>query len=141
MEIDLDKVDSSALTLWQKFEATNIFILSRLSYLLKSGYVLKGDLNDIDDKMTRLAKKWVSFPSKGASTEPLYIASKEGGLGLFPIRILADTDIQAHKFLSSPDPVHQRSSSSQQSPKTSQPRRASLIPRGSIISFSFQKYY
>ena len=106
MELDLDKVDASALAPWQKFVATNTFILSRLSYLLKSGYVLKGDLKDFDDKVTRTAKKWISLPSKGSSTEPLYIGNKEGGLGLFPLRTLADvvTDIQAHKYLSSPDP-------------------------------------
>ena len=52
MEMDLEKVDSSDLAPWQKFEATNIFILSRLSFLLKSGYVLKGDLKDFDDKVT-----------------------------------------------------------------------------------------
>ena len=41
MELDLEKVDASVLAPWQKFEATNTFILSHLSYLLKSGYVLK----------------------------------------------------------------------------------------------------
>lgn len=53
---ELTKLDGSDLAPWQKLEATNVFILTRVGYLLKSGFVLRKDIEKLDDTICSLAK-------------------------------------------------------------------------------------
>ena len=109
MEEDLNNIENSPLAPWQKVEAVNVFLLSRLNYLLRSGYIQKGQLKEMDIKIRNFAKRCTSLPPTKASPEPLYISYKEGGLNLLPLRSLADisTIVQTHQFLSSRDPFIQ----------------------------------
>ena len=109
MEEDLNNIENSPLAPWQKVEAVNVFLLSRLNYLLRSGYIQKGQLKEIYIKIRNFAKRCTSMPLTKASPEPLYISYEEGGLNLLPLRSLADisTIVQTHQFLSSRDPFIQ----------------------------------
>lgn len=68
----ISKFSASLLTPWQKFEAPRTFILPKLSFILKSGYVTKKVLKVLDQKITEVAKDWTAFPRQ-ASTELFYL--------------------------------------------------------------------
>lgn len=48
------KLSASLLMPWQKFEVLNVFIVTKPSFIMKSGYVTKKLLNVIDPKITIL---------------------------------------------------------------------------------------
>ena len=86
---DLKKIDESLLCPWQKAEALNIFVLSRLPFHLTHGIVKKEPLVELDLEIRRVAKRWLNLPQQ-ASAELVYIHPTTGGLGILPLQDLAD---------------------------------------------------
>ena len=105
MKRTLDNIDNSLLAPWQKLESVVVFLIPKLSFLIKSGFVEKGPLDELDNKIMDLAKKWTANRPNASTEDYYYFPYRQGGLSLFPIKILADiaTVAQADKFLSSTD--------------------------------------
>uniref|UniRef100_A0A7E4VHG4 HEAT repeat domain-containing protein n=1 Tax=Panagrellus redivivus TaxID=6233 RepID=A0A7E4VHG4_PANRE len=63
-------------------------------------------LREFDTLVKKCAKKWLNLPQR-ASAEPLYLANKEGGLNIIPVKILADISdvVQAIHLFGSKDPT------------------------------------
>uniref|UniRef100_A0A914VYJ5 Reverse transcriptase domain-containing protein n=1 Tax=Plectus sambesii TaxID=2011161 RepID=A0A914VYJ5_9BILA len=103
---DVHKLDESLLAPWQKFDATNVFVLSRLSFHLKAGVVPKGPLIALDKQIKAVGKRWLHLPQR-ASVEPLYLSYKAGGVNLLPLGVLADVAQVTHalRLLTSIDPA------------------------------------
>uniref|UniRef100_A0A914WV51 Reverse transcriptase domain-containing protein n=1 Tax=Plectus sambesii TaxID=2011161 RepID=A0A914WV51_9BILA len=106
MTADVNKIDASLLAPWQKFDAVNTFVLSRLSYHLKAGSVPKKSLDVLDKTIKAVGKKWLNLPQR-AGAEPLYLSYKQGGVNLLPTNMLADVAQLAHalRLLTSNDPA------------------------------------
>lgn len=101
---DLDKIDKSLLAPWQKLDAVNTYVLSRLAFHLKAGAVPKKPLTQLDNKLKQLGKKWLHLPQR-ASAEVLYLRHQWGGMNLLPTNVIADVSQAVHglRLLTSPD--------------------------------------
>lgn len=44
---------------WQKLEATRVFVLCRLDFILRGARLAKGPLTRLDHVINRLAKEWM----------------------------------------------------------------------------------
>ncbi|KAJ4449031.1 hypothetical protein ANN_00425 [Periplaneta americana] len=101
---DLDKIDRSLLAPWQKLDAVNTYVLSRLAFHLKAGAVPKKRLTQLDTKLKQLGKKWLHLPQR-ASAEVLYLRHQWGGMNLLPTNVIADVSQAVHglRLLTSPD--------------------------------------
>ena len=89
MRQELLALDASLLAPWQKANASSTFLLSKISFFLKSGFVKKEQLGSFDGLLKSLAKGWLNLENN-TSPELLYISNKMGGLGLIPLTVLAD---------------------------------------------------
>ncbi|XP_011883906.1 PREDICTED: uncharacterized protein LOC105571048, partial [Vollenhovia emeryi] len=94
---DLQKVNRSLLTPWQRLEVVSTFLLPRLDFLLRGAAVGKRPLKEADLQIRRLAKSWLNLPQR-ASAEVVYLPPKWGGGGLLPLCDLADSLTVAHAF-------------------------------------------
>uniref|UniRef100_A0A914Q7V0 Reverse transcriptase domain-containing protein n=1 Tax=Panagrolaimus davidi TaxID=227884 RepID=A0A914Q7V0_9BILA len=90
-------IDQSLLFPWQKFDAINTFITTKLSFHLKCGHVPKKPLKELDDLIKKVGKKWLNLPTC-ASTELLYLPYSAGGMNIIPTSILADISTVSHAF-------------------------------------------
>ena len=104
MRQELLALDASLLAPWQKANASSTFLLSKISFFLKSGFVKKEQLGGFNGLLKSLAKGWLNLENN-ASPEILYISNKMGGLGLIPLTILDDIVVvsQELKLLHSRD--------------------------------------
>uniref|UniRef100_A0A914XTH4 Reverse transcriptase domain-containing protein n=1 Tax=Plectus sambesii TaxID=2011161 RepID=A0A914XTH4_9BILA len=105
MAADIQKIDKSLLAPWQKFDAVNTFVLSRIAFSLKAGSVPKRPLTALDKQLKAAGKRWLSLPQR-ASAEPLYLPYRHGGMNLLPLSHLADIAQMVHalRLLTSNDP-------------------------------------
>lgn len=89
---------------WQKIDALNTFVLTKLGFALRTTAVSKSSLNDLDRSVVAAVKKWTNLP-KNASNEVLYIPYQKGGVSCFPLGHLHDICVitQAAKMLNSKD--------------------------------------
>jgi len=106
MTAQLKQVDQSGLAEWQKADAVRTFLIPQLVFHLTNATVPKKPLVAFDKELCRCAKRWLHLPQR-ASTEPLYIPTSHGGLGLVKLQHLADACEVAHvnTLLASQDPV------------------------------------
>lgn len=104
IELNMSDIDSSLLAPWQKIDAFNTFVLSKLGFALRTTAISKTAMNNLDKSIVKYLKKWSNLP-KQASTEVLYIGNHQGGLNSFPLAHLYNicTVVQAAKMLSCED--------------------------------------
>ena len=81
---DLDSIDTSPLAMWQKIDAVSTFIMPRLDFIARGGFVFKTLLYPVDKSIKRLAKKWLHLPQR-ASPEVVFLNPSQGGAGLLPL--------------------------------------------------------
>ena len=94
---DISKVNNSLLAPWQKLDATAVFILPRLDFLLRGAEVEKRPLSDADKALRRMAKSWMGLTQR-ASAEMVYLPPYMGGGGLTPLADMVDLLTIAHAF-------------------------------------------
>uniref|UniRef100_A0A914YZT9 Reverse transcriptase n=1 Tax=Panagrolaimus superbus TaxID=310955 RepID=A0A914YZT9_9BILA len=94
---EVKAIDQSLLLPWQKSDAINTFITTKLSFHLKCGTVPKKPLNELDALIKKVGKKWLNLPIT-ASCEPLYLPYAAGGMNIIPTSILADISTVSHAF-------------------------------------------
>uniref|UniRef100_A0A183CIN3 Reverse transcriptase domain-containing protein n=1 Tax=Globodera pallida TaxID=36090 RepID=A0A183CIN3_GLOPA len=104
MNNHVQKINTSLLAPWQKFDAVNTFVLPCIGFHLKNGVVQKTPLNALDKKIRDFGKKWLNLPQR-ASVEPLYTSHAMGGMGLTPLNLLADISqlVHAYRLITSRD--------------------------------------
>lgn len=78
MTTNVKKIDVSLLAPWQKFDAINTFVLSRLPFHLRAGVVPKRPLSELDKQIKRVKKKWLNLLQQ-VSAESLYLLYRSEG--------------------------------------------------------------
>ncbi|XP_067124880.1 uncharacterized protein T26G10.4-like [Centruroides vittatus] len=86
---DAEKLDTSRLAPWQKIDALNTFVLSRLPFHLTLGSTLKRTLDRVDKTTKKLVKKWMGHPQR-ASPEVAFLPYAQGGAGVMPTSAVSD---------------------------------------------------
>ena len=81
---DVKKLHESLLTPWQKIEALNMFVLSKLDFILRGAKVAMKPLHKADNKIKSYVKKWLNLPQR-ASPELIYMPAYQGGANLTPL--------------------------------------------------------
>uniref|UniRef100_A0A914YFC8 Uncharacterized protein n=1 Tax=Panagrolaimus superbus TaxID=310955 RepID=A0A914YFC8_9BILA len=106
---EVKSIDDSLLYPWQKFDAINTFITTKLSFHLKCGTVPKKSLNELDALIKKVGKKWMNLPVT-ASCELLYLPYTAGGMNIIPTSVLCDISTVSHAFrlLTSNDRITQK---------------------------------
>lgn len=101
---NINDIDKSLLAPWQKIDALNTFVISKLGFAMRTTSISKTAINELEKETTRNLKKWGNLP-KQASTEVLYIGNRFGGFNSFPMTHLYNicSVIQAAKMLQSTD--------------------------------------
>uniref|UniRef100_A0A914Z1M2 Reverse transcriptase domain-containing protein n=1 Tax=Panagrolaimus superbus TaxID=310955 RepID=A0A914Z1M2_9BILA len=94
---EVKAIDKSLLAPWQKFDAINTFITTKLSFHLKCGTVPKKPLNELDALIKKVSKKWLNLPVS-ATCDLLYLPYNAGGMNIIPTSILADISTVSHAF-------------------------------------------
>lgn len=79
---DATAICSSVLTDWQKIDAINTFVISKLQYYLRAALPSRSWVQTIDDSIRALLKKGLSLPRR-TITGLFYTHKTQGGLGLF----------------------------------------------------------
>lgn len=97
MIVDVKKLHESLLTPWQKIEALNMFVLSKLDFILRGAKVAMKPLHKADNKIKAYVKKWLNLPQR-ASPELLYMPAYQGGANLTPLADNAKILKIAHAF-------------------------------------------
>ncbi|UYV62240.1 hypothetical protein LAZ67_1008337 [Cordylochernes scorpioides] len=78
---DVEKINNSLLTTWQKIDATKTFVYTRLDFILRGSLIHKTSFREVDLLIKRLGKKWPGLPLQ-ASNEVLFIPPSKGGAGI-----------------------------------------------------------
>ncbi|UYV84651.1 hypothetical protein LAZ67_X002952 [Cordylochernes scorpioides] len=104
LETEVEKIDESLLTPWQKIDVIKTFVYPKLDFILRGAPIHKTNFGKIDRLITFLANKWLNLP-KRASNEVLFIPPSQGGAGLLPFCDRAELSkiTQAFKILMSKD--------------------------------------
>ncbi|XP_046404452.1 uncharacterized protein T26G10.4-like [Ischnura elegans] len=102
---NIDALDASLLAPWQKIEALNMFLLTKLDFILRGDRVRKGPLKIMDKRVKRALKDWIYLPVR-ASWEICHLDPRKGGAGVFPTADQVDILTVSHAFrlLSSREP-------------------------------------
>ncbi|KAK3916006.1 hypothetical protein KUF71_025264, partial [Frankliniella fusca] len=105
---DLQAVEASLLTPWQKLDAIRTFIIPQAQFTLLTANIKKSALDVLDKKVKLVAKSIFNLPRR-ASPEIVFIPTQQGGANLPPLSELADVGslVRAFKMLSCPDPAVQ----------------------------------
>ncbi|KAJ8865481.1 hypothetical protein PR048_033774 [Dryococelus australis] len=105
LRADIARIDQSLLAPWQKIDATRVFLLSRMQFILRGGRVRKTALAAFDRDVWALVKRWLNLPHR-ATPLMAHVARTDGGAGILPLGDLCDTHSIAHAFriLSYKDP-------------------------------------
>ena len=109
MIADLQAVEASLLTDWQKLDAIRTFILPQAQFVLLTARVAKKSFELLDKAVKRVAKAALHLPRR-ASPELVYIPTRQGGANIVPLSELADVGAvtRAYKMLTCPDPLVQQ---------------------------------
>lgn len=101
---DVNAIDRSDLTPWQKIDACNVFALSKVPFFLQTAAHTKGELDKVDRAIRVKMKKWMGMNAT-ANNNLCYVRRKEGGGGIMPLVILdaASKIATALKVLNSAD--------------------------------------
>lgn len=91
--------DNSPLARWQKIDATNIFILPQLSFILRGTHVQKKCINQLVKLIRKKIKKWLNQSQR--------VTNPKGGTGILPIHQIIDlaTITQGWKMLHCEGPL------------------------------------
>ena len=106
---DLQCVEMSLLSEWQKLDAIRTFILPQAQFVLLTARIAKKHFELLDRAIKRVAKAALHLPRR-ASPELVFIPSQQGGANIMPLSELADVGAvtRAFKMLTCPDPLVQQ---------------------------------
>ncbi|KAG8235787.1 hypothetical protein J437_LFUL016119 [Ladona fulva] len=107
---DLDSVDASNLTPWQKLNALRDSLIPRFESYIKAHKVMKKYIIKVDKRICKIIRSWMSLPQR-SSKEVIYLPPSLGGAGCLPFRFSSDLlsiELGFH-LLTSDDPMLQRS--------------------------------
>ncbi|KAJ8876511.1 hypothetical protein PR048_020956 [Dryococelus australis] len=105
LRADIARIDQNLLAPWQKIDATRVFLLSWMQFILRGGRVRKTALAAFDRDVQALVKRWLNLPHR-ATPLMAHVPRTNGGAGILSLGDLCDTNSIAHAFriLSCKDP-------------------------------------
>ena len=105
IEYDIEKINRSLLAPWQKMDTIKTFIMPRLDFIARGGYITKTSLTNTDKLLKKHCKEWMNLP-KRASAEMVYLAPAQGGAGILPTKDTTNVAaiIQAYRMIAAKDP-------------------------------------
>ena len=103
---DLERINSSLLSPWQKLDAIRTFVQPSLTFALRAGEPEKASLIKYCQKLIEIVRNICNLPTR-ASQSIIFASTKVGGLALQDPLVEVDiqTTAQAIKMLSSNDPL------------------------------------
>ncbi|XP_034248966.1 uncharacterized protein LOC117649892 [Thrips palmi] len=103
---DVECIERSLLSDWQKLDALRTFVVPQVQFSLLTARVKKEAFAELDRELKRVAKDAMHLPQR-ASAEPVFLPPHKGGANILPLGDLADVGAVVHAFkvLTCPDPV------------------------------------